>query len=109
MRILSEKVVPAAEARLSLGKRKARRLGYEQRLARSFLQKHVKLPVVSARRLLAELKALKRVSDELAVSIVDLLPRSKEELNLPLEKEKFKLKPEEKDRIIDLVKKYSGL
>lgn len=108
VKVIEVKAVAMAEAREILAKReKAKELGYEQKLAMEHLKKFTKLKPDEAKKFLTELAAIVRMSDETAVQIANLLPKTIDELRLIFAREKFSLKEDEINRILELVKKYS--
>ena len=108
MRVLDIKAVTMAEAKEVLVKReKVKELGYEQKLAAEHLKKFTKLKPEEAKKFMTELAAIVRMSDETAVQIANLLPKTSDELRLIFAREKFSLKEDEINRILELVKKYS--
>ncbi|MBU5558061.1 MAG: RNA polymerase Rpb4 family protein [Candidatus Aenigmatarchaeota archaeon] len=108
MKVNEIKPITMAEAKDILAKRaKIKELGYEQKLAMEHLKKFTKLKPDEAKKFLAELSAIVRMSDETAVQIANLLPKTVDELRLIFAREKFSLKEDEINRILELVKKYS--
>jgi DNA-directed RNA polymerase subunit F len=106
MKVMEIKPIAMAEAKDILVKReKAKELGYEQKLAH--LKKFTKLKPDEAKKFLGELAAIVRMSAETSVQIANLLPKSPDELRLIFAREKFSLKEDEINKILELVKKYS--
>lgn len=106
MEIIKEEPVPAAEARNSLRKRDPENLNYEQKICNDFLRQHVKLPVTKARKLVKELLEVGRMKPHQAVTIVNILPESKDDIRLIFAKERTTLKEEEMEEILRIVGKY---
>lgn len=108
MKVIETKPVTMAEAKDILVRReKAKELGYEQKLAAEHLKKFTKLNPEDAKKFMTELAAIVRMSDETAVQIANLLPKTIDELRMIFAREKFSLKEDEINRILELVKKYS--
>ena len=108
MKVMEIKPIAMAEAKDILVKReKAKELGYEQKLALEHLKKFTKLKPDEAKKFLGELAAIVRMSAETSVQIANLLPKSPDELRLIFAREKFSLKEDEINKILELVKKYS--
>ncbi len=105
MEIFGHQCVTAVEARESIDKKKKTSLTYEQKIALDFLKKSTILTKTDAKKLFEELGELK-MKDKLAAMIVNILPKTKDDVSLILSKERTTLKEEDKDKILDLVKKY---
>ncbi|MCD6477327.1 MAG: DNA-directed RNA polymerase subunit F [Candidatus Aenigmarchaeota archaeon] len=107
MKIVEIKPIPMAKAKERMIKReKQGEIGYEQKLALEHLKKFTKLTEKEAEELVKELSAVIKMSDETLISIVDILPKDADELRLLFSREKFNLKDEEINKILEIVKKY---
>ncbi len=105
---MQSRAIPAAEAREIIeGAQKERELGYEQNLAAEHLKKFVKLKPEEAKKLSEELSSVIRISPETQSQIINILPKTPDELRLIFAREKFSLKEEETGKILEIVKKYS--
>ncbi len=104
---VSERPVTLAEVLEILEKMKKEReeLGYEQRLAYDYAQKFSKLKGKEARELVSELMGAVDLRENQAVLLVDLMPETKEEVELILAKERRKLSDEEIKKVLDLLNK----
>ena len=108
MKIISVKPVPMAEAKEILEKReKGSELGYEQKLAAEHLKKFTKLKPAEARKFIEELNGILKMSPETLATITNILPQNTDELRLIFAREKFSLKEDEINKVLETVKKYS--
>ncbi|MDR2944622.1 MAG: RNA polymerase Rpb4 family protein [Methanosarcinales archaeon] len=80
---------------------------YEFRKALNHAEIFSKLSASDAKELVAELLKLEKMRPAVAVRITDILPASRDELRSIYAKEKFTLKDEELDAILDVVRKYA--
>jgi len=108
MRIIEVKPTGMSEAKkIMLSREKKKELSYEQKLALDHLNKFTKISPSDAKKFLEELSQVLRMSDETMVKILDLTPRSPDELRMIFAREKFSLKDKEIKKILEIVKKYS--
>lgn len=108
MKIIEAKPIPMAIARAVMAeKEKEKELGYEQKVAYEHLTKFTKLKEADAEKFLEELNSIVRMSQETAVQVVNLLPKSADEMRLIFSRERFSLKEDEINKILELVKKYA--
>lgn len=104
-KMISSRPVSLEEAKEILKERtEGKTPTYEQSLTLEYVKKFAKLSKTKEEKLLQELKALEEVSEELAVKIVDILPKDIDSLRLIVPKS-AKLKDETIKQILDLVKK----
>ncbi len=106
MKKLSECFVTAAEARESLEKRNVEKLTYEQKICLDFLKKHFQMPAEKARELMKELQGIGRIDGRQASIIVNLMPKTKEDIKLIFSKERTTLSDEEINQVLDAVKRH---
>ncbi len=107
MKIIETKPVSRAEAKeIMLSREKEKELGYEQKLAVEHLKKFAKLKQEDAKKLADEISAVMRVNPETLAQILDMLPKTPDEVRMIFAKEKFSLKEDEITKIIEIVKKY---
>ncbi len=107
MKVGEAKPVPMAIARDILSKReKEGELLYEQKLALEHLKKFTKLSPKKAESLIKEISEVVKLSDEVLIQIVDILPKTPEELRTILSIEKFSLREDEIKKILEIIKKY---
>jgi DNA-directed RNA polymerase subunit F len=79
----------------------------EQKLALEHAQKFSKLKPKDAKKLVKELKAMEKVSEQMAVKIADLLPTHNDDLQALFAKERTSLAKEDMEQIMEIVRKYS--
>lgn len=105
--ILKETLITNAEAKEILKERKKEiELGYEQKNALEYLKKYDKLTLKKARELVEKLREVKKLREKQIIAIVNILPQDRDDLRLILEKDYNLLTDEEKDFIIENVKKF---
>lgn len=109
MRVIKTKPVGMSEAREILDSREKRKeLSYEQKLALEHLRKFTKLKPSESKKFLEELSRVLRMSEETMTQILNLLPKTPDELRMIFAREKFSLKDGEIKKILEIVKKYSS-
>lgn len=106
MEILESQCVSAPEALESLDKKKKTTLSYEQKIALDLLKKSVSISRTDAKKLSEQLDEFK-LRDKLKAMIINTLPATKEDLELVFAKERVTLKDDEKDKIVEAVKKLA--
>lgn len=107
-RVVKEKPVPLAEVLGVLEKtKKEGELEYWQRLTYDYAQKFAKLSPSKVKELMEELSKIEKIREHQAVAIIDLMPETKEDIELIFAKERTKLDDEEVKKILEVVKKYS--
>jgi DNA-directed RNA polymerase subunit F len=108
MKIHESKPVPMAIAKeIMLTREKKGELSYEQKIATEHLKKFTKLSKEEAEKLMEEISSVTKLSDEVLVQIVDILPKTPEELRVILSMEKFSLREDEINKILEIIKKYA--
>ncbi|MDL2260664.1 RNA polymerase Rpb4 family protein [Methanimicrococcus sp. OttesenSCG-928-J09] len=80
---------------------------YEFRKALNHAEIFSKLSASDAKELVAKLLDFEKMKPAIAVRITDILPESRDELRSIYAKEKFTLKDEELDAILDTVRQYA--
>ena len=106
-RVVSEKPVPLAEVLEMLEKSKKKGdLEYWQRLTYDYGQKFAVLKPSKAESLIKELLKSEKIKEHQAVAIADLLPETKDDLEIIFAKERTKLENEDAKQILEIVKKY---
>lgn len=80
---------------------------YEFRKALNHAEIFSKLSASDAKKLVAELMDFEKMKPAIAVRIADILPLSRDELRSIYAKEKFTIKDEELDAILDTVRQYA--
>ncbi|MEM2908048.1 MAG: RNA polymerase Rpb4 family protein [Candidatus Hadarchaeales archaeon] len=105
--VSNEKVITLAEVLEILEKQKKHgELGYGQRLTFDYAQKFAKLDAGKARELVGELLKLGNLKEHQAVALVDLMPETKEDIQLIFSKERVRLGEEDIQKILDLINKF---
>jgi len=105
--IIREKLITNVEAREILKERKKEiELGYEQKNAMDYLKKYEKLNVKKMEELLKSLSRVKKLRERQVITIINILPKDKDDLRLILDKDYNLLTEEEKNIILDNVKKF---
>ncbi|MCL2142407.1 MAG: RNA polymerase Rpb4 family protein [Methanimicrococcus sp.] len=79
---------------------------YEFRKALSHAEIFAKLSAKDAKEMVSTLMSFEKMKPSIAVRITDILPQSRDEVRSVYAKEKFTLKDEELDAILDVVKQY---
>ena len=105
--IIREKLITNAEAKEILKERKKEiELGYEQKNASDYLKKYDKLTEKKMKELLKTLSEIKKLRERQIITIANILPKDKDDLRLILDKDYNLLTEEEKNIILDNVKKF---
>ncbi|MBU3958166.1 MAG: RNA polymerase Rpb4 family protein [Nanoarchaeota archaeon] len=108
MKVSDIKAISMAEAKEILEQReKFGELGYEQKIAVEHLKKHTRLSGSDAKKMIDEISAVLRMSNETLAMIVNILPKNPDEVRMIFARERFSLKEEEISKIIEIVKKYA--
>lgn len=108
-RVVSEERILLPEVRETLLEVEAERLAmgaemsYELRKSIEHANHLSKTSGAKARALLEELVKLEKMKEDIAYRIVNLMPKTRDELRAIYAKERFTLTPEELDEILDLV------
>jgi len=105
MKVLDSKPVGMPEAKKIMDSLDGE-LSYEQKIAREHLRKFTKLKKGS-KKFLEDLSKVLRMSPETMVQILNTLPKNPDELRMIFARERFSLKEEEIEKILQIVKKYS--
>ena len=79
---------------------------YEFRKALNHAEIFAKLSAKDAKEMVLQLMGFEKMKPSIAVRITDILPQSRDEVRSVYAKEKFTLKDEELDAILDVVKQY---
>lgn len=105
--VTKEKPITLAKALEILKERKKMgELEYSQRLTYDYAQKFAELSVEEAEKLLKELLGIEKIREHQAVILVDLMPETKDEIQLIFAKERTSLGDEDIKRILELIDKY---
>jgi DNA-directed RNA polymerase subunit F len=107
MKVIDTKPVGMPEAKNVMSSReKEKELTYEQKLALEHLKKFTKLNPTEAKKFLEELSGVLRMSEETKIQILNLLPKTPDELRMIFTRENFSLKDNEIKKILEIIKKY---
>ncbi len=106
MKIIESRPVPMGVAKEIMLSKNSEELTYEQKLAVEHLSKFTKLEKEKAEKLFEELSQITKLSPQIIVQIVDILPQTADELRVILAAEKISLKEDEMKKILETVKKY---
>ena len=107
-RVIKEKPIPLAEVLSILEKvKKHGELEYWQRLTYDYSQKFSKLKPSEVKELMEEIMKIEKIREHQAVAIVDLMPGTKDDIELIFSKERTKLDDGEVKQVLEIVKKYS--
>lgn len=102
--IRSNRAVSLAEVSKILSQReKQGELGFEQKNALEYASKHTHLSVARSQELISKLSDLPYVSDAMAVKVVDLLPKTEEEVKLIFQQEKRDLTSAQVKEILGII------
>ena len=106
-RVTKEKPVSLSEVLDILEKvKKEGELEYWQRLTYDYAQKFSKLKIGKAKEFTEELLKIEKIKENQAIAIVDLMPETKEDVEIIFAKERTKLEDEDINKILEIVKKY---
>src|SRR3989338_4147011 len=105
--ILKERLISNAEA-LEILKETSKEieLGYEQKNAFEHLKKYTKISEKNAIELIEKLKEISKLTERQVISIVNLLPKDRDEVRVILDKDYKNLTEEEKALILEKVNKF---
>jgi DNA-directed RNA polymerase subunit F len=78
---------------------------YEQRLALQHAQQHVLTETDKGEDMVKDLVKIDRISEPIAVKIVDMMPEHPDDVRAIFAKERFLLTPEEIEKILSIVGK----
>ena len=107
MKILESNPVSMTEAKeIMIKKGKESELNYEQKLALEHLKKFTKLKKSELKKFSEEINSIIHMNPERFVQIVNILPITADEVRMIFAGERFSLKEEEINKIIEVVKKY---
>ncbi len=81
-------------------------LEYGQRLTYDYAQKFSKHSAKKAEELKGELLKIEKMREHQAVALVDLMPETKEDMDLIFSKERTRLEEDEIKKVLELLNKY---
>jgi len=98
------RIVPLSEVRKMLeAEEKARELSYEQRLALEHARRFSITEPDKDMKLVKKLMSIERISEPLAVKIVEINPKTENEVRAIFSKERFNLEPNEVQEILKVL------
>ena len=106
MKVLKEVFIPAVKTlKILEEKAKHKDLNYVQKNTYEILKKFVKVDEKKAEELKTELSKIGRLRERHIILLIDFLPQDKDELKTVLYKDYNMLKEEEKNQILELLKR----
>jgi len=105
--IIKETLITNTEAKRILTERKKEiELGYEQKNSLDYLKKYDRLTEKSAKEFMEKLLEIKKLRERQIIAIMSILPKDTDDLRLILEKDYNPLTEDEKNLILENVKKF---
>lgn len=105
--IAGERPLPLAEVLEILKQRKKEgELNYSQRMTYDYAQKIAELNLKKTQELLAELLKVEGVKESQAITLVDLMPKTVDDINLIFAKERTKLEGAQINQILEIIERY---
>lgn len=105
--IVKETLITNTKAREILKERKKEiEFGYEQKNSYDYLKKYNALTPKKVKDLIEKLKEVKKLRERQIITIVNVMPKDKDDLRLLLEKDYNLLTDEEKNIILENVNKF---
>ncbi|MEM5799410.1 MAG: RNA polymerase Rpb4 family protein [Candidatus Aenigmatarchaeota archaeon] len=103
--VLKEKLITNAEALSILEKRaKEKELNYEQKNALEHLKKYTHIKEEKAKEMFQKLSELGKLTERQIITIINLLPKDRDDLRVILEKDYKNFSDQDKDQILDIIK-----
>lgn len=107
--VKEQKAVTLAEAKAIMEKRKGDgELGFEQQTTYDYLNARTLLSEDKAEKMLDELMKLDKITRDIAIKIVDLLPRTEAQLGAIVAKERHAFSKTEMAEMLKIVEKYAS-
>jgi len=102
--VVSSKPVTVAEVKEILEAQKAQReLGFEQQATLDYAQKVAKQDAKHAQKLLSALGMIEKLTPEVAVKLVDMMPANREQLMVIVSKERYTLSEKEVEQVLGIL------
>jgi len=102
--IKSTKVIPLSEvSRILEERQKDGELGFEQKSALEYAQKHSHVSQEKAHELISKIMDLQFASEAIAVKLVDLLPKSEDEVKLIFQQEKREITSAQAKQVLEIL------
>ncbi len=105
-RLIEEKPVPLGEVLEIMKEEKKGELDYMQRLAYDYSQKFSEISAEKSKKLKDELVKLEKLRDSQIIAIIDLMPETKEDLEVIFMKERAKVEEGDFKTILEILEKY---
>jgi DNA-directed RNA polymerase subunit F len=106
MKVVKETPVTWSEAKAQLSKvSKNKELGYEQKNALEHLKKFCKISADNVEDMMKQLQKIEKLNMKHIVNIINHLPQDLDDLRLIFANERVDLPQEDKQKILDIVKK----
>ncbi|MEM3402307.1 MAG: RNA polymerase Rpb4 family protein [Candidatus Hadarchaeales archaeon] len=105
-RVIEERPVTLAEVKKILESQKKQEMDYGQRLSYDYAQKFAKVDAETAGKIREELVALGKLRENHIVTIIDLMPETKEDLEMIFYKERVGIAEEDFKKILEILDKY---
>ncbi|MCX8178976.1 MAG: RNA polymerase Rpb4 family protein [Candidatus Aenigmarchaeota archaeon] len=103
--LLKEKIITNSEALTILEKRsKEKELNYEQKNALDHLKKYTQIKEEKAKELFEKLMQTGKLTERQIVTIINLMPKDRDDLRVILEKDYKNFTDQDKDQILEAVK-----
>jgi DNA-directed RNA polymerase subunit F len=103
--VLKERLITNAEALVILEKRaKEKELTYEQKNALDHLKKYTSISEEKAKEMFQKLSELGKLTERQIITIINLMPKDRDDLRVILEKDYKNFSDQDKDAILDIVK-----
>jgi len=106
-RVVEEKPTTIPEALELLEKQKKGEMEYSQRLAYDYAQKFAGVDAETARKMREELSQIEKLNEAQIVAIIDLLPKTKQDVEVIFQKTRTRLEDSEINQILEIVKKHT--
>ncbi len=105
-RLIEEKPVALGEVLDIMKEEKKGELDYLQRLAYDYSQKFSEVGAEKSKKMKEELTKLEKMKDSQIIAIIDLMPDTKEDLEVIFMKERAKVEEGDFKTILEIVEKY---
>ena len=107
--VKEQRPVTLAEVLKIMEKRKTEgELGFEQQATYDYLKARTLLSKKKAGEMLEEVAKLDKVTPEIAIKIVDILPKTEAQLSVIVAKERHSFSKAEMAEMLKIVEKYAG-
>ncbi len=109
MEIIKEEIISNAEALeiLSKAEKEKKELNFLQKKSLEILKKFKKISAEKAKKMFEELSKIEKLRTSHIVSIINLMPEDLDDLRVALHKDYNLLDENEKNKILEIVKKFA--